>query len=499
MRTYFVILVMIAIVTGMGKVFPFFDLINISLLYLLPVVISAVRWGLWPSLAASFLGMLCFDYFFIPPFLSFTVDDIRHLLNFLIFLVVAVATGTLAARLRAQADEARERERRGASLYALSHRIAVETEMRPILQAVVDMVAGSVNVSAAILMPGAPYNRLAVIVHSGASTLTDEHRQMATAQLAFEHARRTAQGRDIFFPISEGTTSLGVLAVECGPEQALTAGQERDLKAFAALTALAITRVRLSDEAEQAKWLLESERLHTALLNAVSHDLRTPLSSIRGAVTGLLTEADRYDEQTKTTLLNTINEGAQRMNHFVANLLDMARIESGILKANREWCDMLDVVGTAVKEVRDIVPERRLTITAPPELPLVQMDFGLIEQVLINLLENAAKYSPADSPITLAIETGGSDLVVSVTDHAPPIPPGEREHVFDKFYRLRSSRHVSGTGLGLSICKAMIEAHGGKLRAEPGPDGGNTFVFTLPFGGAQPPSIPAEPEEQNGR
>lgn len=498
LRTYLAILVMTAVVTGLGKAFPFFDLINIALLYLLPVLLAAVRWGLWPSLAASFLGMLCFDYFFIPPFLSITVDDIRHLLNFLIFLIVAVATGTLAARLRVQAEEAREREHRGASLYALSHRIAVETEMQPILQAVVNMVANSVNVDAAILMPGAPYNRLATVVHSGASTFADEHRQAATAQFTFEHARRASQGRNVFFPISEGTTGLGVLAVGCGPDEALTPGQERDLEAFAALTALAITRVRLSSEAEQAKWLLESERLHTTLLNAVSHDLRTPLSSIRGAVTGLLTEGDRYDEQTKRTLLTTINEGAQRMNHFVANLLDMARIESGILKANREWCDMLDVIGTAAKEVRDIVPERRLTITAPAELPLVQMDFGLIEQVLINLLENAAKYSPADSPITIGVATGDSDLVVSVTDHAPTIPPDEREHVFDKFYRLRSSRHVSGTGLGLSICKAMIEAHWGTLRVEPVPDGGNTFVFTLPFGGAQPTSIPAEPEERNG-
>jgi two-component system sensor histidine kinase KdpD len=488
---------MVAVVTGAGKAFPFFDLINISLLYLLPVLIAAVRWGLWPSLAASFLGMLCFDYFFIPPFLSFTVDDIRHLLNFLIFLVVAVATGTLAARLRVQADEARERERRGASLYALSHRIAVETEMRPILQAVVDMVAASVNVSAAILMPGTPYNRLTTIVHSGAATFTDNHRQIAAAQFAFEHAGRAAQEASIFFPISEGKTSLGVLAVACGPEETLTAGQERDLEAFAALTALAITRIRLSDEAERAKWLLESEKLHTALLNAVSHDLRTPLSSIRGAVTGLLTEGNRYDAQTRTALLNTINEGAQRMNRFVANLLDMARIESGILKANREWCDILDVVGIAVKEVRDIVPERRLTIKAPDELPLVQMDFGLIEQVLINLLENAAKYSPADSPITLTIETGESDLVVSVTDHAPPIPPDEREHVFEKFYRLRSSRHVSGTGLGLSICKAMIDAHGGTMRVEAAPGGGNMFIFTLPFGGARPPGIPAEPEERH--
>jgi two-component system sensor histidine kinase KdpD len=376
---------MVVLVAATGKALrPIFDLVNISLLYLMPVLISAVRWRLWPSLAASFLGMLFFDYFFVPPVLSFTVADIRYLLNFAIFLIVALVTGTLAARLRAQADEAMERERRTASLYSLSHKIAVGTDIRPVLQSVVDTVARSVRVKAAILMPGTPYNLLATVVHSGGGEFLLEQKQMAMAQWVFEHAQQAGQGtnvvggiRDLFIPIAEGTTSLAVLALEFGPEIVLSREQQRDLEAFASLTALAITRVRLANEAEQAKWLLESEKLHNALLNAVSHDLRTPLSSITGAVTGLLAEGDKYDRETKNALLQAIKEGAQRMNRFITNLLNMARIESGILKPNREWCDMLDIAGVASKEVRDILPEHRIRITASADLPLVEADFGL--------------------------------------------------------------------------------------------------------------------------
>jgi two-component system, OmpR family, sensor histidine kinase KdpD len=497
---------MVALITAAGKgLQPTFDLVNISLLYLLPVLISGVRWGLWPSLAASFLGILSFDYFFVPPVMSFTVTDIRHLLNFAIFLLVALVTGTLASRLRAEAGAAGERERRTAALYALSRRIAVETDMQRVLQAVVDKVAGSAKIGAAILMPGSPYNKLTMVAHSQDTDFLLEQKQLAMAQWVFEHGRKASSGthgfgaeKRFFIPIAEGTTSLAVLALEFGPHEILSQEQQKDLEAFASLTALAITRVRLASEAEQAQWLLESEKLHRAVLNAVSHDLRTPLSSITGAVTGLIVEGDRYDEETRNALLRTINEGAQRMNRFITNLLNMARIESGILKPNREWCDMLDIVGVAAKEVRDILPEGRLGIAIPAELPLVEADFGLIEQVLINLLENAVKYSPADSTISLSISAGENELRVAVVDHGSSIPESNRERIFDKFYRLRYTEHVAGTGLGLSISRAMIEAHGGRLWVEPGPDEGNVFLFALPVAGSQPESIPAPPEGGHG-
>jgi two-component system, OmpR family, sensor histidine kinase KdpD len=503
---------MVVAITAVGKVLqPAFDLVNISLLYLLPVLLSAVRWGLWPSLFASFLGILAFDYFFVPPFMSLSVSDIRYLLNFAVFLLVAFVTGTLAARFRRQTDAAEERERRTGALYSLSSRIAVETDMERVLTIVADAVAKSTGARAAILMPGIPFNRLSVVAHSGGEEFLLDGKQIAVAQWAFEHGHQAGRGTDVldasegvFIPVTEGPTSLAVLAVDFSPDiisdgrdPVLSPEQRKNLEAFASLAALAITRVRLADEVGRAKLLLESEKLHRALLDAVSHDLRTPLSSITGAVTGLLAEGDKYDAETKDTLLRAINEGAQRMNRFISNLLDMARIESGMLKPNREWCDIVDIVGVAAKEVRGTLPEARLSVSASSELPLVRVDFGLLEQVLINLLENAAKYSPKDSIVFLDVETHENELTVSVLDSGPPIPDEDRTRIFDKFYRLRSSKQVTGTGLGLSISKAMIEAHGGRLWVEPGSKGGNSFVFTVPIGGDQPPSAPADSEENH--
>lgn len=498
---------MVLVTTALGKALePTFDLVNVSLLYLLPVLLSAVRWGLWSSLFASLLGVLAFDYFFVPPLMSFSVSDIRYLLTFAVFLLVAVITATLAARLRTHAAAATERERRMAAVYSLSSRIAVETDMQRVLSTVAEMVAESLGVSAAILMPGSPPDELVLVADSREGGVSIGRKQIAVAQWVFKHGQQAGQGTEVldgteglFIPITEGPTSLAVLGVNFEPGRLLTPEQKKDLEAFASLAVLAITRVRLANEAAQAKWLLESEKLHKALLDAVSHDLRTPLSSIVGAVTGLLAEGDKYDKDVKETLLKAIDEGARRMNRFITNLLDMARIDSGILKPHREWCDMLDIIGVAAKEVREMLPEARLTINVPEELPLVEADFGLLEQVLINLLENAAKYSPSDSSVFLNIDAKKGELRASVLDSGPPVPESDRERIFDKFYRLRSSRHVTGTGLGLSISKAMIEAQGGRLWVEAGPGSGNAFIFTLPLGATQPPSLPAQPEEDHDR
>lgn len=503
---YVVTAFIVLMITAMGKwLLPLFDLINIALLYLLPVLISAVLWGLWPSLVASFLGMLCFDFFFVPPFLSFTVHDVRHLLNFALFLAVALVTGTLAARLRSQADIAREGERRTAALFALSHKIAAETDLNRVLQTVVTTVSQNIGASSAILMPGPPYNALTIVVYSSAGSTDMDHKERSIAQWVFEHRQRAGQGTNVlagasqlFIPIYEGETSLAVLAVHLRSGQAISEREREDLEAFASLTALAITRMRLASEAEQAKWLAESEKLHRSLLNAVSHDLRTPLSSITGAVTGLLAEGERYDPKARETLLKTIHEGARRMNRFIANLLDMARLESGILKPTREWIDMADLVGVSLKEVRDMLPEHRLTVEIPSNLPLVQADFALIEQVLINLLENAVKYSPPESMISVAISDETTRLKVTVGDQANTIPKEDYHRLFDKFYRLKGSKHVAGTGLGLSICKGITEAHGGRIWVESSEaEQGNIFAFTLPLPKDQPRSIPAASEDDD--
>jgi two-component system sensor histidine kinase KdpD len=500
--------VAIFIVTAVIRAFrPAFDLIDVALLYLLPVLIGAVRWGLWPSLAASVLGMLCFDFFFVPPVMSFTVGDVRHFISFGVFLLVAFVTGTLAARLRSQAEASRERERRTAALYSLSDKITAETDLSRILQTVVKTVAQTTKRDAALFMPG-PHDTLPVSsTYSTTEGMLLTEKECDLLRWVFELRQEAVSRNDrgdgidhLFIPVRNREACLAILVLQSASWQVFSDEEHKDLEALANLTALAITRMHLALEAEQAKWLAESEKLHRALLNAVSHDLRTPLASITGAVTELLSEGDLHNAESRTTLLGTIREGALRMNRFVANLLDMARLESGILKPSREWCDISDIVGVALNEVQDMLPEERLSIEVPAEGSLIRVDFSLIEQVLINLLENATKYSPPASKISLTVSTDQGDLRVAIRDCGLPVPADDRLRIFDKFYRLHSSKHMTGTGLGLSICKGIIEAHGGKIWVEPEPltETGNRFIFALPLEADQPKSVPIEQEEDSG-
>ena len=241
-----------------------------------------------------------------------------------------------------------------------------------------------------------------------------------------------------------------------------------------------IVRLQLAKEAEHAKWLEESEKLHRTLLNSISHDFRTPLASIMGAVTTLIEEQDIYTPETREMFLRTIREEALRMNRFVENLLDMVRLESGTLKLNMKWCDIQDIIGVVLREMRDTLAGHPVSVDIPPDTPSVLADFILIEQVLINLLENAAKYSPPDMPISISVNRKDKEVIVAISDAGSPIPGAESEHVFDKFYRQNSSKHVSGTGLGLFICKGIIEAHGGHIWIDPSHDHGNRFSFSLP-------------------
>jgi two-component system, OmpR family, sensor histidine kinase KdpD len=503
--SYISVVIMVLAVTVVGKALRWpFDLINIMLLYLLPVLACAVWKGLWPSIAASLMGILAFDYFFVPPVLSFSVAHVRYLLDFALFLAVALVTGTLAARLRAEAGAAQERERRTAALYSFSQRVA-GTDVDGVLRLAVQTLAASFRGDVEILLPGPPYNVLVPAVYSGEGEIVLSNAEKNVARLALERGRRMiadgqapGEWRRLFLPITDGETNLGVLVFEQHYGEELDSEQEKDIGAFMTVTALAITRAHLAAEAEHAKWLAESEKLHRSLLNAVSHDLRTPLSSIMGAVTGLQSQGSLYDVRAKEALLETIREGAHRMNRFIANLLDMARLESGILTPNREWCDLLDVIGVALREVEDMLPEPRVKIDCPDTIPLIEADPGLIQQVLINLLENAAKYSSLDSIILVSVSAHANEIRVAVRDDAPSIPEEDRNRIFDKFYRLRSSKHLTGTGLGLSICKGLVEALGGRIWVEPSNCRGNNFIFSFPINPQTQPGLSA-PESDEDR
>jgi two-component system sensor histidine kinase KdpD len=456
------------------------------------VLISAVLWGRGPSLFASLLGVLAFDFFFIPPFLSITVHDVRYLFSFAVFLLVAFVTGTLATKLRNQVESARQRERRTAALYALSRQIAAEADLQQVLRRVVETMAVAMGGEVAIFMPDPVSGALTEIANSAPSSARLDDKERGIAHWVLEHGQWAGKGtgtlsgaEHLILPIKTDEETLAVMALGQGADE-LPPERRQLIEAVANLAAIAIIRIKLAEEAEQAQWLRESEKLHSALLNSISHDLRTPLASITGAVTSLLTEESVYSPETKGILLQTIKEEAQRLNHFVANLLDMVRLESGVLKLNKEWCDIQDIVGVALRQIKDVLQGHPLRVTMPSSPPLVKADCGLIEHVMINLLENAAKYSPPESEISIAARYNDEALLVTVNDLSPSIPGKERENVFNKFHRLHHSKDVSGTGLGLSICKGIVEAHGGKIWVDPSPEYGNRFTFSLPAS-EQPP------------
>jgi two-component system sensor histidine kinase KdpD len=470
---------------------PYLDLTNIALLYLLPVLVSAVRWGRGPAFLASFLGVLAFNFFFVPPIFTFEVANVQHFFALVIFLLVALVTSTLATKLGDEMRKATEREQRTLVLYDLSREIAARTDLDQVLKTFVDKVADTINGVAIVLIHNEDANTLNQIASTGADGMFDE-KEYAVARRVLEQGRPAGKGLGIFegerslffFPVKVEDRTLAVLGVRpVHAASSLSPEQTQLVETLSNLAAVIIVRLQLAKEAEHAKWLAESEKLYRTLLNSISHDFRTPLAAIMGAVTSLIDEKDIYTPETREMFLNTIREEARRMNRFVENLLDMVRLESGTLKLNMRLCDIEDIIGVVLREMRDTLAGHPVSVDIPPDAPSVMADFILIEQVLINLLENAAKYSPPDVPVSISVSLREKDLIVTLANAGPPIPGGEREHIFDKFYRQGSSKHVSGTGLGLFICKGIIEAHGGHIWIEPSPEYGNRFSFSLTTSG----------------
>ena len=492
LRSYAWSVLSILAVTVFGYVLtPYLDLTNIALLYLLPVLISAVRWGRGPAFLASFLGVLAFNFFFVPPIFTFEVANVQHFFALVIFLLVALVTSTLATKLRDEMHKATEREQRTLVLYDLSREIAARTDLDQVLKTFVDKVADTINGGAIVLIHNEDANTLDQIASTGTDGLFDE-KEYAVARRVLEQGRPAGKGLGIFegerslffFPVKVEDRTLAVLGIRPGNvASSLSPEQTQLIETLSNLAAVIIVRLQLAKEAEHAKWLAESEKLHRTLLNSISHDFRTPLAAIMGAVTSLIDEKDIYTPETREMFLNTIREEARRMNRFVENLLDMVRLESGTLKLNMKLCDIEDIIGVVLREMRDTLAGHPVSVDIPPDPPSVIADFILIEQVLINLLENAAKYSPPDVPVSISVSLRGKGLVVTVANAGPPIPGGEGEHIFDKFYRQGSSKHVSGTGLGLFICKGIIEAHGGHIWIDPSPEYGNRFSFSLTTSG----------------
>lgn len=458
--------------------------VNLVMFYLLAVVLASTRLGRRPATLTAVLSVLAFDFFFVPPRFTFAVADTQYFITFAAFLTVGIVISTLVSQSREHAEAIRHREIQTASLYYLSRDLAVASDLDGILDALVRNITESIGAQIAVLLP----EKERLEVRKRSNSLVLDQKEQAVADWAFRNCSPAGPGTEtlvsanlLYLPIQTSGAVLGILGVKLPNEIDYTSQVSRRLlEAFATQAALAIERVHFGKQAEQAQIFQARESLERALLNSISHDLRTPLVSITGALDALKEKGSPLEQEARDDLLDAASEDARRLNRFVGNLLDMTRLESGALRLKLIPNDVQDLIGCALSALEPQIGDRKIAVRMPSDLPLVKMDMVLMTQVLVNLLDNALKYTPRKGPIELAAELTDGTLTLSVADRGPGIPEQELSRVFDKFYRLPVPEGAGGTGLGLSICKGIVEAHGGSIHAENRAGGGLTMIVTLP-------------------
>ncbi|UXY14913.1 sensor histidine kinase KdpD [Chitiniphilus purpureus] len=459
-----------------------FDLANVVMLYLLAVVAVAVRHGRGPGALASLLAVAGFDFFFVPPRLSFTVSDTQYLLTFGVMLAVALTIGQLAARLRFEATVATQRERRTRALFDLARELAGALTADEIVRIATAHLAAVFGGRAALLLPDGQDRVRA----AGGAMPTDA----TVAQWVYEHAEPAGQGTRtlpladaLYLPLKAPMRVRGVAALAAAPRSLALPEQRRLLDTCASQIGLALERVHYVAVAQDALVAIERERLRNSVLTIVSHDLRTPLTSLTG-LASLLAEHELPPAQQRE-LAQTLRDETLRLSRLVDKILEMARLEAGVRLAPA-WQPIDEVIGSARVATAGQLHPRRVLTDLPAGLPILQFDGVLIERVLVNLLENAAKYTPTDATVRITVRCSGAALAVTVADDGPGLPPGLA--VFDKFTRAAPESAIPGAGLGLAICKAILAAHGGTIEAHPVAPHGVAFVFTLPV--QTPPGLP---------
>src|SRR6267143_2738878 len=475
-----------AIWTALGALTsPQFELVNIAMVYLLAVVLVAVRFGRGPAIATSFLAVAAFDFFFVPPRLSFAVSDVQYLITFAIMLTVALIISNLTASVRLQASVAGQRERRTAMLYAMTRELAATRGQEPMARAAVRHVSEVFESQAVVLFPDAAGR----IRHPRGASLPGSLRgaDLAVAQWVQDHGEPAGLGTDtlpsaesVYLPLKGSQAVLGVLAVlPANVRRVLLPEQFHLLETFAGQIAIALERALLAEQAQRAQVNAETEGLRNALLASISHDLRTPLAVISGASSSLVERGERLGADERKALAASIFEQSQQMGGLVGNVLEMTRLEAGGIALNRDWHSMSEIAGSVLRRLQDRLESHPVEVDLPMELPLVRVDAALVEQVLANLLENAAKHTPPGTRITLRVDRQDDSLLVSVEDAGPGLPAGDPEQLFAKFHRGNTEGTVAGVVLGLAICRAIVRLHGGKIWAEQRPEGGAAFRFTL--------------------
>jgi two-component system, OmpR family, sensor histidine kinase KdpD len=497
-RAYIGSLIMTVAALGVGLALKqFLAVSNIALVFLMAVLASAITYGLWPAILTSLVSVMAYNFFFLPPLYTFTIADPDNVVALFFFAVVAVIASNLTSRVRNQAVAARQRAKATEDLYLFSRKLGGAVTLDDLLWATAYQIALMLKVRVVLLLPeGAS---LALRAGYPPEDMLGEA-DLAAAKWCWQNNREAGRGADtlpgakrLFLPMRTGRGPVGIVGLDNDQPGPLLAPEQRRLfDALSDQAALAIERTNLAQDVDRARLTAETDRLRSALLTSISHDLKTPLASILGSVTSLRAYSKTFDEAAKDELMGTIQEEAERLNRFIANLLDMTRLESGAIEPRFAAVDLSEVVMSALKRAGKILAGHRVEVAIAPGLPVLRLDFVLFEQVLFNLLDNAAKYAPVGSLVRLQAAREDEAVCLRVSDEGDGIPPEDLEHIFDKFYRVHAGDHRrAGTGLGLAICRGFVEAMGGTIEASNRADRrGAIFTIRLPI----PATPPAEPE-----
>ena len=470
---------------------PYLSTTDQAMLYFVGTVIVASRTGTWPSFLTVVLSITAFNFFFVPPQFTFAVYDARFVVTFAVMFIVAFAISRLTNQVRRKAEESRLREQETAALYEMSRDLLSQRDLDRLQDIAAEHIGRAMDGAVHFVLFD-PHGGL-VTPAAGLSGPQEEAVRWALTnrQPAGAAILNGPDADATYVPLIASRGIVGAVGVRWRKRRDTIALREmRFLEAFAQQAALAIERTELVDEAHDALHKVETERIRNTLLSSISHDFRTPLTAVAGAVSTLI-ENESVDPQNRRELLQTIQEEASRLNGMIRNVLDLTRIESGAITVRKEWQPLEEIIGAVLNRLGDRLGDRLLDVRLPPDLPLIPFDALLVEQVLANLLENVIKYAPQGLPIELSAVLGPGLVTVEVADRGPGLTPGAEEKIFDKFVRGRASG--GGVGLGLAICRAIVNAHGGRIWAENRAGGGALFKFTLPVEGT-PPQTKADDE-----
>jgi two-component system sensor histidine kinase KdpD len=466
--------------------YPITGIENVDLVFLPPIIAIAIRYGYWPSLAACLFSALAYNFFFFPPAYAFAATDPANIATVFFFLVVAIITSHLASRAREAALAAASRAATTEALYTFSREIAGIVTLDDLLWATGQQIGSMLRLDVVILLPDADGRLEVKAVYPPNDHIGEP--DTAAARLACDESQSAGRGTEalltaqhLFLPLRTSHGPIGAIGVSRAGAP-LNPDEERLLAALIDQAAVAIERIRLAAEMDTARLSAETERLRSALLSSLSHDLKTPLASITGAATSLRQYGELYDAAARNELAATIQGESERLSRFVANLLDMTRLRAGGIVLKREPVDLGEAVGAALQRMLDVLNEHRVAVDLPVGLPMLDLDVVLFEQVLVNLMDNAAKYAPPGSTIAIGASGDGRQVELTVSDEGPGIPPEDLERVFEMFHRVnKGDRQRAGTGLGLSICRGFVEVLGGTIRGSNRTDrSGAVFTITFP-------------------